>query len=285
MTAGTCMGIQTTGGCTMDGEVCPGCSTCCSRVCAATATKASVCQVAEGCRIQGDICYTDKDCCGAAGSGLPGAGLVTCQMVAGTSPPIGFCTMPTANGTNTCDPEGDVCGIKPAQACGSNAREDCCDCAPPKYNCCKLDKEGVPRCYGGGSNPQCPTGYTGTAPCCIAAGAQCTFSSECCNGAPCLPDSNGVLRCGTACSNTTGKCTANADCCAGLLCTIPPGQTSGTCGAAPPPPPNDMGITSCSYVGQSCSASQPCCNATCSTPTGTACAPTDTNCTCFGLIQ
>jgi hypothetical protein len=248
-------------------------------------TKASVCQLAEGCRIQGDTCYKDSDCCGATGSGLPGAGDVTCQIVAGTNPKVGFCTMPTAGGGNSCDPEGDVCGIMPAQACGTNAREDCCDCTPPKYNCCKLDKEGVPRCYGGGMVTGCPTGYTGVAPCCIAAGNVCSFSSECCNGAPCLPDPQGVLRCGTACSNTTGVCTSNADCCAGLLCNVPAGQTSGTCGS-PPPPTGDMGTTSCSYVGQSCSATQPCCNgANCSSPTGAACGASETDCTCFGLIQ
>ena len=209
---------------------------------------------------------------------LPGDGLVTCVMIAGVSPPIGQCSMPTGGGV--CDPEGDVCGIKPSQACGGNAREDCCDCMPPKYNCCKLDKAGVPRCYGG-STTTCPNGYDGTPGCCIATGQQCTFSSECCNGAPCVPDQNGVLRCGAMCSNTSGVCTADADCCNGLKCTVPAGMTSGTCGAVTPP--GDMGM--CSYVGQSCSASQPCCNGTCSTPTGTACGATDTNCSCFGLIQ
>jgi hypothetical protein len=201
-------------------------------------------------------------------------------MVAGTNPPIGFCSMPTGGGV--CDPEGDVCGIHPAQACGTNAREDCCDCMPPKFNCCKLDKEGVPRCFGG-STTQCPSGYNGQPGCCIATGQQCTFSSECCNGAPCLPDSTGVLRCGTSCSNSTGACTSNADCCSGLLCNIPPGQTAGSC-AATPPPPGDMG-SSCSYSGQSCSATQACCSGTCSAPSGGACAANETDCTCFGLIQ
>jgi len=262
----------------MDGEPCPGCSACCSRVCAGTASKASVCQLAGGCRIQGDTCYKDADCCGATGSMLPGDGLVKCQMVAGTNPPVGFCTMPSGGGV--CDPEGDVCGIMPAQACGTNAREDCCDCMPPKYNCCKLDKAGVPRCFGG-STSTCPNGYDGTPNCCIAAGQQCTFSSECCNGAPCVPDSTGVLRCGTACSNPSGVCTADADCCAGLKCNVPAGQTSGTCGT---PPATDMG-QACSYVGQSCSATQPCCSGTCSTATGAVCSANDTNCSCFGLIQ
>jgi hypothetical protein len=241
----------------------------------------------------GDICYKDGDCCGAKGSGLPGDGLVTCQMVAGTNPPVGFCTMPTASGGtgNSCDPEGDVCGIKPTQACGGNAREDCCGCIEPKFNCCKLDKEGVPRCFGG-SSAQCPTGYTGKAPCCIAAGQQCTFSSECCNGAPCLPDQAGVLRCGNACSGEGATCTATSDCCAGLSCNVASGMTQGTCGQVPtpPPPPADGGTPvpdggACSLTGQSCSSTQPCCSGyTCSAPTGAACAAGETDCSCFGII-
>lgn len=282
-TAGTCAQIQTTGECAMDGEPCPGCSSCCSRVCAATASGASVCQLAGGCRIQGDTCYKDTDCCGAAGSGLPGDGLVKCQMVAGTNPPSGFCTMPSGGGV--CDPEGDVCGIQPPQACGTNAREDCCDCMPPKFNCCKLDKAGVPRCFGG-STTQCPDGYNGQPGCCIAAGQQCTFSSECCNGAPCLPDSTGVLKCGSACSQQGGACTSDGDCCAGLPCNVPAGQTMGTCGAPPPPPAGDMGMPACSYVGQSCSTTRPCCGGSaCSGPTGAACAAGETDCTCFGIIM
>jgi hypothetical protein len=266
----------------MDGEVCPGCSTCCSRVCGATVTGASVYQIAGGCRIQGDTCYHDSDCCGTSGSGLPGDGLVTCQMVAGTNPPIGFCTMPSGGGV--CDPEGDVCGIQPAQACGTNAREDCCDCMPPKFDCCKLDKEGVPRCFGG-STTTCPNGYTGQAPCCIAGGQQCTFSSECCDGAPCVPDSAGVLRCGaSACAPTGGGCTATSDCCDGLSCTVPAGQTQGTCGTVATPPGSDMGV--CSLIGQSCATNAPCCGGlTCSGPTGAACQASDSSCTCFGAIS
>jgi hypothetical protein len=286
------------GNCAMDGEVCPGCSSCCSRVCAVTGSGASVCQLAGGCRIQGDTCKQDADCCGALGSGLPGAGTVHCEMVAGTTPPIGFCTNPMAGGGgNSCDPEGDVCGIQPPQACGTSAREDCCDCMPPKFNCCKLDKEGVPRCYGGGMIAGCPTGYTGKAGCCIAAGAQCAFSAECCNGAPCLPDDKGVLRCGAAtCSPANGPCTATSDCCAGLACNVPAGKTAGTCGAvvAPPPPPNDMGkptvgdAGTCSLVGQGCSSTQPCCTGlSCASNTtpGATCAAGEMGCTCFGLIQ
>jgi len=229
----------------------------------------------------GDTCYKNSDCCGATGSMLPGDGLVVCNMIAGTNPPVGQCGQPSGGGT--CDPEGDVCGLRVGtDTCGGNAREACCDCMPPKYNCCKLDKAGVPRCYGG-STSTCPNGYDGSPGCCIAAGQQCTFSAECCNGAPCVPDSNGVLRCGTQCSNTTGVCTADVDCCAGLKCTVPPGATSGTCGAAPPPP-GDMG-SSCSYVGQTCSASQPCCNGTCSNSAGAPCGASDQACSCFGLIQ
>jgi hypothetical protein len=300
--AGTCTSINN-GGCALDGEVCPGCSTCCSRVCAVTITGGSVCQPAGGCRLQDDLCYKDADCCGAPGSNLPGDGLVTCAIVQGSNPPVGFCSHPTGGGV--CDPEGDVCGIKPPQACGGNAREDCCDCIPPKYNCCKLDKSGVPRCYGG-STQMCPNGYTGVAPCCIMAGQQCTFSSECCNGAPCVPDNMGVLRCGSMCQMSGQTCTANSDCCAGLPCIIPKGSLVGMCGNPPPPtdggvPPDLAGVdlagvdlaqpkvdmAVCALVGQTCSTTVPCCNgATCENSTGTAnCMQGDTNCSCFGIIQ
>jgi hypothetical protein len=287
--AGTCGTLATmgSGGCFVDGEPCSSGTNCCSRLCVPTAAGGHVCQVASGCRVVGDLCHTPSDCCGAPGSNLPGDGNVTCSIVAGTNPPLGTCRNPMG-----CNPEGDVCG----GTNGVNARQDCCGCIPgPTKPCCKPDANGVNRCYGGYSSA-CPTGYTGQAGCCIAAGSQCTFSSECCNGAPCVPDASGVLRCGSACVAQGAACSATADCCTGLICILAPGQPKGTCEhPAPPPPAPDGGapadggspMPACALPGQSCSpSSTPCCGgSTCTAPGGAgACGQTQTGCTCITQI-
>src|SRR5262249_11545468 len=145
------------------------------------------------------------------------------------SPPLGTCRNP-----NGCQPRGNICGRKDGgNFCGRNAREDCCDCPPPKFNCCKPDSVGIFRCFGGGS-PKCKTGYDGTPDCCIPAGERCQFSAECCGSVPCVPDAQGVLRClakpdgGVACVAEGGACTTTGDCCRGLTCNITPGHTFGT---------------------------------------------------------
>jgi len=234
-----------------------------------------------GCRIPGDVCQQWSDCCGGPGSMALGEGEVICAPIAGTDPPIGSCTKPSG-----CDPEGNVCGLD------VNARQDCFGCMSPKVQCCKLDALGVPRCYGG-STVQCPSGYTGMPPCCIAAGNECTFSSECCGGVPCVPDSTGKLRCSNLmCIPENGVCTATGDCCAGLVCDVPVGQPSGTCKNPAPPPPGDAGVNApdagvCALGGQSCGDSTACCvGYTCFNAGGTApCAPGQTDCTCFRIIN
>ncbi len=291
--AGTCGVLMSmgSGGCTVDGEPCAGCANCCSRTCAPTPIGGRTCVAASGCRPIGEICTKDTDCCGGGNSGLPGANSVTCKIIPNSNPAIGTCSNPTG-----CDPDGDICGLAKGNACG-NSRHDCCDCQPPKINCCKFDKAGVPRCYGG-STKDCPNGYTGKDPCCIKAGNLCAFSSECCNGAPCIPDQNGVLRCGTMCQPQGQICTATSDCCTGLTCIIPFGKTQGMCGTLMPPgvdgggvtdggvAPLDAGKPPCSNVGQNCSTTQPCCNSLlCSPPSGVGpCLVGETDCTCFAPI-
>jgi hypothetical protein len=255
-TAGICKSLSTTGsgGCTQDGIVCSGCTNCCSRVCAPYGPSGvSICQPAGGCRVAADLCRTASDCCGGdPTSGQAGAGRVQCNFASGVEPPLGTCENP-----NGCDVEGDVCGLQTGTNTCGNARHDCCDCLPPKINCCKPDRLGVPRCYGG-STGQCPGGYTGTEPCCISAGQRCAFSAECCGGTPCVPDVSGVLRClapsdgGPTCVASGDSCTATADCCTGLLCNIVPGSPFGTCGVS-------SGGT-CALFGQACSKKVPCCD-------------------------
>lgn len=245
--AGVCSELATTGAgsCAKDGTVCQDCTNCCSALCAPYARSGiKICQPASGCRVTNNLCMRDEDCCGGdPKSGLPGAGNVTCSMAAGTSPPLGTCRNPQG-----CNPQGGVCGLKSGvTAACTNAREDCCDCQPPKAQCCKPDAIGVPRCYGG-STTTCPTGYTGKEPCCIHGGERCTFSAECCNGVPCVPGSDGILRCmfapdggGPVCVSSGGACTTTGDCCTGMTCNIAPGAPSGICGVPPKAPPVQTG--------------------------------------------
>jgi hypothetical protein len=285
-TPGTCSALASfgSGGCMLDGEPCSSGTNCCSRVCAAIPGGGNVCQLAGGCRVAGDVCHDAKDCCGGGGTMGAGAGEVACNIIPGTNPPLGTCSNPSGE-----DPEGDICGQD------VNARHDCIDCAPPKINCCKLDNLGVPRCYGTPSGGHCPTGYDGTAGCCIAAGQVCTFSSECCSGNPCLPDSSGILRCSTqTCVAAGGVCTATGDCCTGLECVVPIGQPSGTCkNPTPPPSAADGGVSpgpdggTCALGGQDCGDSVPCCGGfVCDAfGGGSRCPPGGTNCTCYRLIM
>jgi hypothetical protein len=207
-------------------------------------------------------------------------------IASGSNPPTGTC-----HAGGGCDPEGGVCG---GTGDGSvNARQDCCDCPPPKFNCCKPDNAGVHRCYG--STGACPKGYTGVAPCCINAGDVCTFSSECCGGTPCIPDSTGVRHClmqspdgGITCVPKGAMCTGTADCCPGLQCDIPPGATTGTCDVPPTPTGTDGGAPICATAGQMCKQQSDCCNGlNCDGPggTGVACAAGQAGCTCALIIN
>jgi hypothetical protein len=307
--AGVCKTLATTGSgmCTQDGVVCGDCTTCCSRLCAPFALSGvKICQPASGCKITSNLCQKDSDCCGGDPMAqMDTSGHVQCSLAAGVDPPLGACRNPTG-----CQARGNVCGKREGDAnkCGGNAREDCCDCPAPKFNCCKPDPLGVYRCFGGGTQ-QCPSGYTGTPPCCIAAGERCQFSAECCDGTPCVPDQQGALRClskppeGVACVARGGACTTTGDCCTGLFCNVAPGQTFGTCGdpalppgtggvggmsgtggtggSQPPPPPPP-----CAFHGQACGGSINCCSGlTClKAGTNTACDGT-TSCVCSIVVE
>ncbi|WP_394828766.1 hypothetical protein [Pendulispora albinea] len=228
----------------VDGTVCDGCGSCCSRLCAPYgASGVKICRPANGCHVNGDLCRADKDCCGAAGSGLPGDGNVVCDKEPGAA--VGVCRNP-----RSCNPEGNVCHFKDYVCGGSSSRNDCCGHLGSKTNC-ELDPVGVPRCHAVGSDG-------GLA--CRQTGETCAFSGNCCNGALCVPDASGTLRCApptTKCSASGGACSVNADCCSGLSCTTPPGSVSGTCGATTVP---DGGTNTCALYGQACGNGIGCCN-------------------------
>jgi hypothetical protein len=210
----------------VDGTICNGCGSCCSRLCAPYApTGAYICQPANGCHINGDLCRKDSDCCGAAGTGLPGDGNVTCEITEGQT--VGICRNPLS-----CNPEGNICHYKNYECSISSARNDCCG-ATGNSGACQLDPLGVPRCHAIGK--------------CRNPGESCAFTADCCNNVPCIPDGKGGLACltappgGPACSPQGGRCTVSADCCPGYLCITQLGSTDGVCGIVAPPPPTDAG--------------------------------------------
>jgi hypothetical protein len=287
-TAGTCARLGTL--CDVDGTVCSGCTGCCSSYCQPFGTSGSrICQPTSGCRVLGDLCLKDFDCCGGdASSGLPGAGLVRC-IPDPNYPQIGTCGQPNPNNCtggqptckNTCQPEGDVCHYTGNGGCSSNSfPNNCCE-APGNKGECKLDKVGVPRCYGLGAM-------------CVAAGGACASSADCCDGRPCVPGTDGHLVCGSmSCVPAGGICTTTGDCCTGYACAVPPGATSGTCvNPTAPPPQNDMGnadlsngVPMCALDGQSCTSTSQCCSgAQCLEPTGAACGG-GTSCACITPIS
>jgi len=216
-----------------------------------------VCQPASGCRVNGDLCRRDSDCCGAAGTGLPGDGNVTCEIPDGKA--VGICRNP-----RSCNPQGNVCHFKDYVCSVSSARNDCC-AAVGNSGVCQLDFLGVPRCNGLGDT-------------CIPTGGICASAMDCCNLAPCVPDANGILHCWSSgpvvdggvapppCIPSGGPCTTTADCCGGT-CILPVGSTQGICGDLQPPPvKTDAGIpdggatTACVEYGQNCRSDADCCN-------------------------
>lgn len=253
------------GGWLQDGNPCPmGGENCASRTCVDVGTGAAVCVPATGCRTTSNFCSSTSACCGGAPN-VPGT--VTCDATTSR------CALPTG-----CLPPGTVCGnarLPDGGIYDVNANVDCCTGTTPPVDAsgalCRIDTTGVPRCFGGKSS-QCPTGYTGTAPCCIGPGEACQFKDQCCNGAPCLPRSDGgagfVCATGNACVPLGGFCGADggaSPCCPGTqclgtelgsICLLP--STTTTDGGT-----NDAGAPSCKPNDQSCRASAECCSGTC----------------------
>ena len=221
-----------------------------------------VCQPASGCHVVGDLCTKDSDCCGSAG--LPGGSgkPVTCDITAPSL--VGVCRNPMG-----CKPDGDVCKLA-TMSC--NASCDCCSGNCENEDTCKQDNVGVPRC---------------AAAQCVAAGAACASSANCCNGPPCVPNpvdggTPPYVCSGTACVPACGSCTINADCCAGKSCVVAPGSVHGVCGPCVPTggdagagPGDDGGSgddaavspdagtgtgPTCALYGQVCTTASQCCN-------------------------
>ena len=278
-TNGVCQALPVSGagGCSVAGTLCQQC-TCCSALCLAYAGgPTKVCQNPQGCHPTGDLCTKNSDCCGYAGSGLPGDGQVYCEKSVGFA--VGVCRKPTG-----CNPQGNICKYTgTVQACGI-ARNNCCDQPGGPGSSCKLDAQGVPRCYGINS--------------CRMSGETCSNTADCCNNLACIPDAMGILKCGNMgmkCSPSGGPCSVAADCCTvGDKCITAPGSVQGIC--TPPSTPDggtadggtDGGTALCAEYGQACRVGgTPCCNGVqCSKPGGFGdpCAAGDTDCTCYKPI-
>ena len=122
----------------------------------------------------------------------------------------------------SCNGVGNLCKEAPLPDGGMvqiNASTNCCNGGPGNgLAVCKLDRSGIPRCYGGFSDT-CPTGFTGLPPCCIGAGKGCQFREQCCDGTPCLPSADGGFACtALACRPLGGACASETDCCGGASC-------------------------------------------------------------------
>jgi hypothetical protein len=270
---GRCLFITGGGGgsCLQEGNPCSGGSNCCSRTCFDPGTGATVCLPAGGCRLTGTWCGNNDECCGG---GVNPNGTVVCRN--------GRCD----NGMS-CNGVGNICGRANLPDGGSimiNASMNCCG----GDDACKLDRSGIPRCFGGPAADAgaCPSGYTGQAPCCISTGNVCQFRDQCCNGQLCLPGDGGVLRCqGLSCLGAGAACATDggtAACCAGTQC------IQGAC-RPPPPPPVDAGVVDagvlpdggvvtvdagvvdagvlCTANGGTCQFSVQCCSMTCTNGT------------------
>ncbi len=296
-TPGRCVAVGGAGGgnCIQDGNPCSGDSTCCTRTCVDLGFGATVCQPVNGCRPTGDYCANDGVCCG--GEKVQNA--VDCRN--------NRCDNP-----NGCNPVGNICGdgmLPDGGVIDVNARQACCD---GQKDVCKVDSSGVPRCFGGcpsGNCPAgCPTGYTGETDCCIAGGATCQFSDQCCNGQLCLPSDGGfTCQAPPQCDPVGTECDpADSECCAGTTCqrvseltyACRPTGTSGGGGSDGGTGGMDGGTGGgtdggpvCSPNGQACSSGAACCSGICSGGTcqaPQACQPQGSVCTsasdcCQGL--
>ncbi|MGC4115392.1 MAG: hypothetical protein QM765_12470 [Myxococcales bacterium] len=245
--------------CGIGGEVCYGPNDCCSQLCLDLGSGVKTCVLGSGCRERGEICVEDSECCGAQTSN------VVCSKNLATDL-VGRCSNKTG-----CQPVGDCCGL------GASCEQACCD---GKKAVCKIDAQGLSRCFGGGS--VCPNGYDGLDPdCCIEAGQSCVFRDQCCNLLPCVPV-NGQYICqqpqciaaGEAC---VPGATGDQACCNELPC-LSDGAGGYVCRFGPPPGPDagaplpgldastpvalDGGLV-CLPMGATCTSSADCCSGTC----------------------
>ena len=235
-------------GCKPAGETCTGDMTCCGRVCVGQGDSVLTCALLQGCRPEGETCTTAVDCC-TQRCDADATGVLRCTSLAACtsndkracSRLVGdVCTdanqccsrvcVATNDGTKRCAASGGcrsecelcatsadccsgACGLgsdgvnrcQPASACGKPG--EVCDKDP---DCCAAT--GISKCLpdpSPGGPKRCHVAGT---PACVAEGAACALTSECCTGR-CVPGSNGSFACRSECLGYGSPCAARADCC------------------------------------------------------------------------
>ena len=224
--AGVCLGA---GSCQGPNAVCTSRSACCSGRCEPFAgTTNRVCL--DYCKPDGVACTRALDCCGMScnggvcGGALCGKEDATCTSTADCC--SGVCTQNKCQGDDVtvCRSTGESCGDFGGDGGLDGGHEKCC-------GTCDLTAQ---RCaFGPGP--------------CLAVGALCSQSSDCCRGT-CAPGAGGANVCTAPCIADGASCAAGADCCS-HHCNGSPG----VCGAA----------TTCRLLGANCGGDGDCCSGQC----------------------
>lgn len=256
--------------CVIGGEPCVDSGSCCSHLCLDLGTGMPSCVLGSGCRERGEICRESAECCGVSNSG------VFCSKEVGAE--FGRCS-----NKQSCQPVGNCCG-----AFGDSCPQNCCE---GQKEVCKKDEAGLSRCFGGYDKASCPSGWTGEDPCCIAEGASCQFSDQCCDDTPCVAEGTVYVCRAPQCVSVGTLCNPletdpNKRCCDGLAC-LPNGEIDYVCRAGEQPQPGrDAGVVdpgydagelgydagppieadagwTCERNGQACSDASSCCSGLC----------------------
>ena len=226
-----------------------------------------------GCVASGDACSSTSDCCTGytCSDGTCNNNDVTCTENSDCTSGIcligangGACASCGDNDWQGCTADiqcctGNSCVIESDATsgyCGCNTTG--CSCIY-NYNC----QSGV-----------CVEGNSGKWSCsasCLADGAACQDSGQCCDGTTCIEDSNGSSYCATCGSNNSHNpsvCSSNDDCCSNICaggfcscdtngCACSDGSTcqTGVC---------LHGVCNCSSYNATCSSDENCCSKVCS---------------------
>jgi hypothetical protein len=198
-----------------------------------------------------NVCQFSDQCCGGAPCVPDASGVLHCTAVSTCTPQGGACS--GAGDLSCCAPSSCLSDGAGGFRCGVPSGS----CAPVDATCAGDADCCSNLCRDTGTGPKCVA--------CVPNGSSCAAGGQCCSGA-CDPEG---FMCVAQCQPSGGACTGDADCCTGTVCSIPPGATSGTCGAL-----------ACAGFGQACNDAMPCCAGTCYTAQFAICSGLVSGCTC-----
>lgn len=229
--------------CRASGDSCATGADCCSHVCGSD----NFCPPISGCAIVGEPCASNATCCSGACSD-PGTGIPTCQPLDGCLPAGEICSLgseccsqscllDSTLGISRCVPAPNCAAV--GEICTNTPTGNFCCGAPPGggagFGSCQLTSAGVYRCMAPTAPGQCMTnssicliheqccgrycvpGASGQLMCengCVAIGARCGASRDCCNNASCISGSCQLT--GIACLQLGVACSSGGDCCSTL---------------------------------------------------------------------